>query len=173
MTKSLIRHPLTPSREMSRLINDFRAAPILDIFSPFTDLFDDMFSALPEVIKTHAAAAYPKVNIKDYPDKVIIEATITGLDKDDVKISKRENDDMTVTLAIKYKKEEEKCNENIKYLKKEISSSSFYRSWDINRESFNTNDIKITAENGLLSISIPKTKKDETCSKEWEEIKIE
>ena len=63
-----------------------------DFLTPFDKMFDQIVEAsFPDVtksigVKPFQGTAYPKVNVYEYDDKVVVVAEIPGLDKKDVSI---------------------------------------------------------------------------------------
>jgi HSP20 family protein len=132
-------------------------------FIPFSDIFERMFKEVdnfdPAVIRSISKTTYPKVNVMDLEDKVLIEATVTGLSSDDINIELEDN-----VLRISANKKEELLDECTDWVKREIHNNSFYRSFYLND---NIDKEKISAEvkNGLLTLELPKKQKTQTKTK--------
>jgi len=126
----------------------------------FVDSFDKVFDKL---LQTHfptfqqefgvdfiSKSSYPKVNITDFSDKVVITAEVAGLSKEDVDITFKDN----VLTISGNKREEEKSEGTVVW--KELKHSSFKRSFQLSNLLVAE---KATAKfnNGILDISIPKS----------------
>lgn len=94
--------------------------------------------------------AYPRVDIIDYDDKVVIEADIHGLSKEDVNIEITEN-----MLTIAGKKRENPSTNVGTYIKREIKRSSFRRAFELG-EFILKDKISAKFENGQLFVTLPK-----------------
>lgn len=126
----------------------------------FVDSFDKVFDKL---IQTHfptfqqefgvdfiSKSSYPKVNITDYPDKVVITAEVAGLAKEDVDITFK---DHVLTISGN-KREEDKSEGTVVW--KELKHSSFKRSFQLS-DLLVAEKAKAKFNNGILDISIPKS----------------
>lgn len=135
---------------------------VYDIFSDF-DSIDRMFDRFANFsFPTFSTTAgknffekqsYPKVDVKDYDSKIVIESIIPGLSEEDLDVY-HEND----VLIIEGKKQEkiESESEEFKYIIKELKNSSFKRCFPINSEHYNIKNIKASFKDGNLSVEIPK-----------------
>jgi HSP20 family protein len=127
------------------------------IVTSFDRVFNDIFGEIfPESSKElgmdlFSKGAYPKVNVIDEEKETIIEAEISGLSKDQVKV---EIDGAVLTIRGE-KKVENKGGKDKTYLYRELKQSSFSRSFQFNENS-DLENIKAKFENGLLTLTIPK-----------------
>lgn len=125
----------------------------------FVDSFDKVFDKL---LQTHfptlqqefgvdfiSKSSYPRVDVVDYTDKVIITAEVAGLSKDDVDITYKEG-----ILTISGQKREDTSTGGT-VIWKELKHSSFKRAFQL---ADNLLGDKATAKftNGILDITIPK-----------------
>ena len=113
---------------------------------PFFDVFDDFFK--PVFYDDRADSM--RTDIKETDGGYQLDVEMPGFDKKDIKIS-LENGYLTVS-AEKSTKEEDKDG---KYLRKECSvscSRSYYVGEDIEKES-----VKARYENGMLTLTLPKS----------------
>ena len=123
----------------------------------FDSIFDKMFTnAFPDFseefgINLFERGSYPKVNVIDHDDKLVIIAEIAGMNKDDISIDYREG---ILTISGGKKLDTEK--QAGKFLYKELKRSSFNRSFKIDADKFKHGEIDAKFENGLLNIEIPK-----------------
>jgi len=132
-----------------------------DFLTPVDSLLDRFFNeAMPGFGQDYGVEffgnnSYPKVDVKDYDDKITIEAEIPGLDKDDVSV-----DLESQVLMISGGKREIKNEENARYIRKELKRSSFKRSFKLG-DNLNVKKIQADFDNGLLLVTVPKREKDE------------
>lgn len=130
--------------------------------SPFDRLFDEMMSTSnPELQRVFGDSvfeknAYPKVNIIDIADSVIIEASVPGLKKEDIAI---EIDGQILTIASMFEKDSKELKrqsqDGFTFLRREIKKSSFTRSFSLSKD-LELSKISADIDSGLLIIKIPK-----------------
>lgn len=115
----------------------------------FDSFLDDFFndSLVP------AGTAFPKVDVKEEEKQYVVEAGLPGLTEKDIDV-KVEND----LLTISSKKSEEKEEKKDGYIIKERRASSFCRSFTL-PDHTDREKIEAHYKNGLLTLTIPKTKK--------------
>lgn len=99
---------------------------------------------------------FPKVNIIENDDSYEVEIAVTGFDKDDVSLELKDNN--LVIKAEKKKKDNEETDQ--KYLMKEIAQRSFRRVFRFPIK-IDTENIKCSYENGIISCVIGKMKPNE------------
>lgn len=112
-----------------------------DLFDAFDDFFRPVFYDEQRDLRT---------NIKETDTNYELDVEMPGYAKENIKVS-LENGYLTVSA----KKEAKEEGENKHYLKKEISEScsrSYYVGEDVSQQ-----DIKAKYENGILSVSVPKS----------------
>lgn len=125
----------------------------------FVDSFDKVFDKL---LQTHfptlqqefgvdfiSKSSYPRVNVTDYPDKLVITAEVAGMAKEDVDITFK---DHVLTISGN-KREEDKSDGTVVW--KELKHSSFKRSFQLS-ETLVGEKASAKFTNGILNISIPK-----------------
>lgn len=138
---------------------------------PITRLFDDMVNThFPELNKTlgtttlASQAAYPKMDIIDQPDKVIIKATVPGHNKEDINIT-IEHD--ILTLEVKSAKDD--TYNDTDYTVREIKMSHCTRSVKLSDNLIkDVNQMTASHENGILTIEIPKMEPEKTTIQKLE-----
>lgn len=118
--------------------------------SIFEDFFNDDFFSLSNVKNTKWV---PSVNVKEKDSEFQIEVATPGYKKDSFNIEIKDN-----YLTISSKNESTKEDKSDKYHRREFVSSSFERSFYL-PEGVNTDDIKASYNDGILSISVPKNVK--------------
>lgn len=98
-------------------------------------------------------ASLPKTNIYENNGELILEASIPFADKDEVKVT---IDPMTNGIKIEVDAHQD-TNENSVYYLKEISRTSFKRSFAIDKR-FNVKKAKAEFEDGILTVWVPVSK---------------
>ena len=133
---------LRPSAGLSKFLSDW----------PSDLLGRDFFAS--DMLPTRLGVNVPSVNIKETSTDYVLEVAAPGLERKDFNIEVK-ND----TLTISGEKEEEKEEKEEKngYSRKEYSFNSFSRSFSL-PENADESAIKAKYENGILRISIAKTK---------------
>ena len=127
-----------------------------EFLTPFDRIFDDFFRiSFPGLSKDFgedffSKGSYPKVNVVDNADSIVIEAAVPGLTKKDVQVEIQDN-----VLTIKAESNQNSAVDNSQYVKREIKRSAFQRSFNLGE---NLDQEKITGEceNGVLALTIPK-----------------
>lgn len=144
---------------MNRSLNKW--VPSRDEFlTPVDTLIDRFFNeAMPAFgnefgVEFFGNNSYPKVDVTDHDDKIMIQAEIPGLSKQDVSVDLEEN-----MLTISGGKRQEAEADNTRYIRKELKRSSFKRTFKLG-DNMNVKKIKADFENGLLNITVPKREKD-------------
>lgn len=132
---------------------------VLDLRDDFDRLIDRFFSRDFEIWEGPRAF---DVDIYEDAENVILKAEIPGMNKEDISVSLTED-----TVTISGKKTEEKKIEKENYLRKEIKTGSFSRSFtlpcNVDKEK-----VKATYKNGILEIVLPKSEREKA-----KEIKVE
>jgi HSP20 family protein len=126
----------------------------------FVDSFDKVFDKL---MQTHfpslqqefgvdfiSKSSYPRVNVTDYADRLVITAEVAGLSKEDVDITFK---DGILTIA-GHKREENKQDGTVIW--KELKHSSFKRAFQL-ADHLVGQKASAKFNNGILDISIPKS----------------
>jgi HSP20 family protein len=90
-----------------------------------------------------------RTNIEELESDYIVTVEVPGVSKKDITI---DYDDSYLTISVEKKEE----NSNKKYLRKEITETSFSRSFYL--ENVNEDKIKAKLEDGILTIKIEKSK---------------
>ncbi len=130
-----------------------------EFLTPFDRIFDEFFKAnVPNFTQDFGVdffekGSYPKVDITDYNDRVVIEAEVPGLSKEDVNVETLEN--ILVISGTKRKKEHK--DESGKLVYKELKHSSFRRSFTL-AENLAKDNIDAKFENGILTVTLFKIK---------------
>lgn len=98
---------------------------------------------------------FPVVDIKETDNAVVLHAELPGLRKEDINIHVDKG-----VLHVSGKREFEKKEENEKWHRVERSYGSFHRSFRL-PENVKESDIAANCENGVLTVTVPKEKKQE------------
>lgn len=127
-----------------------------DVFAPFR-LFDEVFGDFPFGIQQYSKASYPRVDVVEYDDKLVLEAEIAGLNKEDVSVE-LEGDNLVIRGGKKHQTNTDTSKG--RYLFKEIKRSSFVRSFIVG-ESIDKKNIKADFKDGTLTVELPRIKPEE------------
>jgi HSP20 family protein len=149
---------------MEKRVTNYGKKNTLDLYrakdefiTPFGRLFDDLFkhqfSDFDNIfgLDFFNSSSYPKVDIIEYDDHVKLEAEIIGLTEDEIKLQL--NDETLCIIGNKQNTNEDTAG---KYITREIKRSSFQRSFKLDADKLDLNDITAKYENNLLVIDIPK-----------------
>lgn len=132
--------------------------PLQDIFSTRREIdriFDSFFGNH-GVLRSRSDSNWaPPVDVVDADDHVEFRAEVPGLSEDNVHVSVTEN-----VLTIKGEKKIESEDKDSGYHLVERSYGQFQRSFGLPRN-LRTDDIDASFTKGVLTISVPKTKKEE------------
>ena len=102
------------------------------------------------------------LDVVQRPDEIVVNASIPGVKADDVDLSIEDN-----ILTIRAERKTEFEEEGSVYLIRERQTGSFYRALRL-PDTVDANKVRSTYENGVLSISLPKTEE-----KKKKQIKIQ
>ena len=117
-----------------------------EFLTPFDRMFDNLLSTqFPEFEK----GSFPKVDVADYDDSIVIIAEIPSLNKDALNIDIEDG-----ILSISGDKHQ-LDDDNVRYIRKELKHSSFRRSFQLG-DLLDTDNISANFEDGVLRIEIPK-----------------
>lgn len=133
---------------------EFNRDNLLNTFDRFFDeafrgQFPDLYSGFG--IQPFNKAAYPKVNVLSYDDRIEIEAEIAGYTKEDISVQVEENVLSIVGKASQLSEQTDKCV----YLLRELKRSSFSRSFNLS-DQLDVEKVDATFKDGLLKLVIPR-----------------
>ena len=120
--------------------------------------FDDFFSRDFDLFPSNFVKTSVAVNVKEDDKQFTLEVAAPGFKKEDFSI---EVNDGVLSIAGEVKSEKSEENEKEKFTRKEFSSASFKRSFTVDEESVDAENIAAKYENGILTIDIPKKVKIE------------
>ncbi|WP_312339400.1 Hsp20/alpha crystallin family protein [Sphingobacterium sp.] len=135
------------------------------LFSPMFDNFNRELLNWDNKNYSSTSTTVPAVNIKENPDSFEVEVAAPGMAKDDFKVTLDGN-----LLTISSVKQEEHEEHQDNYTRREFSYQSFQRSFELQKEVVDQDNIQARYENGMLRLTIPK--KEEAKQKEPRMIEI-
>jgi|TARA_Y100000310_G_scaffold98052_1_gene95711 HSP20 family protein len=140
---------------MTRLPTILRtsAFPLRQIDSVFDNLFNDFFNTVSRSPFTavNQKSSYPRVDIREHRDSVVVDATVPGLCKEDVTIDYEDGH-----LKVSADKQPDVADD---FVHREIHRSAFSRWFSVDEDVYDVEKIDASLTDGILSITIPK--KDE------------
>ena len=144
-TPSIVQHPIA---EMERAFDRFfgRGFPSLWRGRDFP-LMDSLFG---DSLLEFKGQRLPNIDVVDRDNEILVRAEVPGVDKKDLTISLTDN-----LLTIKGESKTEKKEEKGDYHRREISSSSFARTFTL-PGSVNSTKAAATLKDGVLEITLPK-----------------
>ncbi len=119
-------------------------------------IFEDL---LTQNVVNQERFTVPAINIIENEDNFKIELAAPGLKKDNFKIEV-DNNKLTISSEVS----SEKINSNVNFTRKEFDFSSFTRTFALS-DNINTDAIKATYKNGVLSITLPKKEEKKDIKK--------
>ena len=127
-----------------------------EFLTPFDRLFDEVFNnfGVTPYAGSYTKTSFPKVDVVEYIDKLVLEADVAGLDKEDVSV---ELEGDTLTIRGGKKPASTETDNNARYVYREIKRSSFVRSFAVG-EGIDKSNIKVDYQNGAIKIILPRIK---------------
>ncbi|MGL5786489.1 MAG: Hsp20/alpha crystallin family protein [Bacteroidales bacterium] len=129
------------------------------------DVFNDFFE---NEWLAKAAPSMPAVNIKETPKEFSVELAAPGLTKDDYNVSI--NDDNQLVILVKKEEKKEEKDEQGKYLRREFAYTQFQKML-ILPDNIERDKIEAKAENGVLTVTLPKKESLPPVGKKQIEVK--
>ena len=126
------------------------AVPFRQIDSVIDNLFNDFFNTVSRTPfnTVNQKSNYPRVDIRENRESVTVDATVPGLQKEDVSIDYEDGH-----LKISADKQ---IREGDDFIHREIHRSAFSRWFSVDEEVYEVNNINANLADGILSITIPK-----------------
>lgn len=123
-----------------------------EFLTPFSTLFDDFFNDSFDFLGKDffGKGTYPKVDVRDEPNQLVLEAEVPGLKKDQVKVELDNG-----ILRIKGEKKETDEKKSKSYIHRELKHSSFCRSFAVG-DNIDVEKLSAKFEDGVLEITFPK-----------------
>ncbi len=133
------------------------ATPMGDM-NPYDADFAKMNQYFNSLIESHLSSSalnnfsYPRTDIQDAKDKIVLKFDLAGVDKKDIKLFIDENK----ILTLEGEKKESKEEKSKEFVKKEIFYGTFKKAIQL-PENINENKLQTNFKNGILTVTIPKT----------------
>lgn len=130
-----------------------------EFLTPISSIFDEVFNnfGVTPYAGSYTKTSFPKVDVVEYIDKLVLEADVAGLDKEDVSV---ELEGDTLTIRGGKKPASTETDNNARYVYREIKRSSFVRSFAVG-EGIDKSKIKVDYQNGAIKIILPRIKIEE------------
>ena len=132
------------------------------LFPVLNDWFDNDFSDNFYTNMRRVNTTAPAVNVKEDADKYTMEVAVPGVKKDFVRIDLNKEGDLELAIENKLEHHEEsgKTEQKEHYLRREFSYSNYQQEYTL-PEDVDKDHISAKVEDGILSIVLPKVKKEE------------
>ena len=134
-------------------------AGTLFVQDPFEDDFAKMQQYMNSMIEQHMNAAaignynYPRTNIQDTKEKIVLEFDLAGVPKENIKLSIDENN--VLTLEGKKESKVEKKDNKGNYVRREIFYGNFTKVIQL-PENVIQEKLETHYKDGILTVTIPK-----------------
>lgn len=134
-----------------------------EFLTPFDSIFDALFTSNYPQLSSELGdnfftkGSYPKVDVVEYDDKLVLEADVAGLSKEEVS-AELEGDYLIIKGGHKSR---DIPKTEAKYVYREIKRSSFQRSFYLG-DSIDKSGVKADYRNGSLIVELPRIKPAET-----------
>lgn len=144
------------------IIGDYvmRSLRLNSLFGPLSCDWDEDFFKNDSWFTFETTKVYPddgvKFDVKEYDDKIEIVAEVPGYNKENIKIEYAIYGVLTISGEVEEKKEE-----NVKYLCKEIKSRQFERNFKVGKQ-LDTSALDAEFKDGRLCVTLPKAEIEET-----------
>jgi len=121
----------------------------------FPTVFDDFFSS---DIMPRTNSTAPAVNVKEDEKAYTMEVAAPGIKKEFCRVSI--NDEGNLSIAIENKLEHKEEDKKQHYLRREFSYTNYQQNYTL-PEDVDKEQISAKVEHGILTVTLPKTKKEE------------
>ena len=128
----------------------------------FPTVFDDFFN---NGFMPRANSTAPAVNVKESDKEYTMELAAPGIKKEYCRVGI--NDEGFLTIAIENKQEHKHEDKNHHYLRREFSYSNYEQNYTL-PDDVEKDNISAKVENGILTITMPKTAPKEKVTKSIE-----
>ena len=118
-------------------------------------MFEDFFNT---DFMPRANTTAPAVNVKEDEKSYVMELATPGIKKEYCRVSI--NDEGNLTIAIENKQEHKHEDKHHHYLRREFSYSNYEQNYTL-PEDVVKDKISAKVENGILTVTMPKVKKEE------------
>ena len=132
------------------------------LFPVLNDWFDNDFSDNMMNGLRRVNATAPAVNVKEDADKYTMEVAVPGIKKDNVRIDLNKDGDLELSIENKLEHHEEdgKAERKEHYQRRECSYTNYQQTYSL-PDDVEKDGISAKVEDGILSIVLPKIKKNE------------
>ena len=128
----------------------------------FPTVFDEFFN---NGFMPRANSTAPAVNVKESDKEYTMELAAPGIKKEYCRVGI--NDEGFLTIAIENKQEHKHEDKNHHYLRREFSYSNYEQNYTL-PDDVEKDNISAKVENGILTITMPKTAQKEKVTKSIE-----
>ncbi len=128
----------------------------------FPTMFDDFFN---NGFMPRANSTAPAVNVKETDKEYTMELAAPGIKKEYCRVGI--NDEGFLTVAIENKQEHKHEDKNHHYLRREFSYSNYEQNYTL-PDDVQKDNISAKVEDGILTITMPKTAPKEKVTKSIE-----
>ena len=128
----------------------------------FPTVFDDFFN---NGFMPRANSTAPAVNVKETDKEYTMELAAPGIKKEYCRVGI--NDEGFLTIAIENKQEHKHEDKNHHYLRREFSYSNYEQNYTL-PDDVEKDNISAKVEDGILTITMPKTAQKEKVTKSIE-----
>lgn len=128
----------------------------------FPTVFDDFFN---NGFMPRANSTAPAVNVKESDKEYTMELAAPGIKKEYCRVGI--NDEGYLTVAIENKQEHKHEDKSHHYLRREFSYSNYEQNYTL-PDDVEKDNISAKVENGILTITMPKTAQKEKVTKSIE-----
>ena len=128
----------------------------------FPTVFDDFFN---NGFMPRANSTAPAVNVKETDKEYTMELAAPGIKKEYCRVGI--NDEGFLTVAIENKQEHKHEDKNHHYLRREFSYSNYEQNYTL-PDDVEKDNISVEVEDGILTITMPKTAQKEKVTKSIE-----
>ena len=129
--------------------------PVMLRNSWFPTVFDDFINS---DIMPHNHVTAPAVNVKESEEAYTMEVAAPGIKKEYCRI--HINEDGNLSLAIENKMEHKEEDKKQHYLRREFSYTNYQQNYTL-PDDVDKDHIAAKVENGILTVTLPKLKKEE------------
>lgn len=126
-------------------------------------------SILDELLNTGFSAfedrrGVPALNVREDENELALELRVPGMNKEDIHLD-YQNGILTISGERNEEKEEK---DKDKYLRREFSSYSFHRSFELPEDRYDVAQAEAAYKDGILEVTLPKKEQKEKVSRKIE-----
>ena len=118
-------------------------------------VFNDLFY---NDLMPKANCTAPAINVKESDKSYIVELAAPGMNKQDFNV--HINDEGNLVVKMEHKEEHNEEDKNVRYLRREFSYSKYEQTL-ILPDDVDKNNISAKVEHGVMTVALPKIKKEE------------